>query len=309
MSADTRTPQTKKELRKLSKKEQIARSREGAKIKRERERRRRIRNRILIASGLTVAVAATGTATVAGLWAQNREANAGPENMASNGLLLTGDGSAMTATRTDRLEEDDTPTPTAIDETDGIVAVTVYLDFADPESTAFLTTNSDLESWVTGGYVTLELHPVALVDTAVGADYSTRAANAFACIAQYAPDSAYAVAVAMAKAYPADDADPPSDDELVLLVQNAGVTDEHVPSCITDGRFRPWVGRATDGATSTGIPNTTIGTLAQTPVILVNRAQYTGAADDADAFTSFIMEQYSAETGTTDDGATTDTTG
>ncbi|TPX03616.1 hypothetical protein FJ656_16235, partial [Schumannella luteola] len=68
MTADTRAPLTKKGQRKLSKKEQIARSREGAKLKRERERRRRIRNRVLLASGLTVAVAVTGTATVAGLW-------------------------------------------------------------------------------------------------------------------------------------------------------------------------------------------------------------------------------------------------
>ncbi|MFT4029964.1 MAG: thioredoxin domain-containing protein [Protaetiibacter sp.] len=306
MTAGTRSPASKKELRKLSKKEQIARSREGAKIKRERERKRRIRNRILIACGLTVAVAVTGTATVVVLQARSREANAGPENMASNGLLLTGDGTTMTATRTDRLEEDDSPTPTAIDETDGIVAVTAYLDFADPDSMTFLTTNSDLETWVTGGYVTLELHPVALVDTAVNDDYSVRAANAFACVAQYAPDSAYAVAVAMASAYPADDADPPSDDELVLLVQNAGVTDDDAASCITDGRFRPWVTRVTERATSTGIPNTSIGALTAAPVILVNREQYTGEVSDADAFTDFVIEQYDAEVGTSTDDGTTD---
>ncbi|AYF98955.1 DsbA family protein [Protaetiibacter intestinalis] len=314
MTAPARAPQSKKELRKLSKKEQIARSREGARIKRERERKRRIRNRLLLASGLTVAVALTATATVTVQAAQQREANAGPENMASNGILFTGDGSAMSATRTARLEEDDSPTPTALDETDGVVAVTAYLDFADPDSMAFLTANTNLESWVTAGYLTLELHPVAVTATKVGDDYSIRAANAFACVAQYAPDSAFAVASAMAKAYPADDADPPADDALVLLVQNAGVTDDDVAKCITDGRFRPWVTRATARATSSGIPNSSVSALSATPTILVNREQYTGDADDADAFTSFVLAQYDAETGTDsgdtgDGGDTGDATG
>ncbi|TPX04380.1 hypothetical protein FJ656_12185, partial [Schumannella luteola] len=199
-------------------------------------------------------------------------------------------------------------TPTVVDLSAGIPAIVAYLDFADPSSTAFLTANSDLESYLSGGYVTLELHPVALVDTAAGDDYSVRAANALACVAQYAPDSAYAVATAMAAAYPAADTDPPADDALAILVQNAGVTEEHVAGCITDERFRPWVTRASAHAASTGVPGTDLGPVTSAPVILVNGAPYTGDTSDADAFTTFLSDQYTAQTSSDTADGTTDTT-
>ncbi|TXK17432.1 hypothetical protein [Homoserinibacter sp. GY 40078] len=296
------TPLSRKQRRKLSKREQIQRSREGAAIKRARLRRQRIRNRILLISGVAAATALIAVAGTAAVNANAREAAAGPENMASDGILFTGDGTTASVVSTARLEAGESPHPTAIDETDGIPALTLYVDFADKDSATLISTISDtLTQWLDAGYLSFEIHPVAMIDTAPADDYSIRSANLIACMAQYQPDGVLDVVTALASARLEDAYQPLTDDELVMLVRNAGYVDDDLESCITSVRFRQWVEKATSRVTEGGVPLSDVGTLESTPLLLGDRTAYTGEVDDADAFSSFVVEVYESEAGTTDD--------
>jgi len=290
-------PATRRQQRRLSKKEQIARSREIARIRREQAVRRRRRNRVLLVAGLAVAVLVVGGAVVLGEYHQAQERLRGPANMGSDGILLTGDGSAATAVRGDGVAPGADPVATRAADYAQSPYVVLYLDYADPRSATLVqTAAADLEQYLAAGYVTLEIHPVALSDSGRD-DYSSRAANALACVAEYAPDQFLAVSDALLKAAAADDFEHPADDALDVMVQQAGVTDSDVDSCISDGRFRPWVEAATDRATTRALPNSEEGPLTSTPLALVDGDPYTGDPTDADAFNGFLASQYQAEQG------------
>jgi len=85
----------------------------------------------------------------------------------------------------------------------------------------------------------------------------------------------------------ADLADAQAED-LVALLADAGVTDEEVTSCVTDGDFTTWVGAATERAAD-GVPYQTLGAVAASTVA-VAETRYDGAADDADTFSAFLDE-------------------
>lgn len=284
-------------MAKLPKKDRKALAREFARMERERQERRRRRNRRLGWAGAGTAVVAAGVVAALAVQASVRAGQIGPLNMESDGIVLGGDGSAVTAGRTGALDPGDSPIATAVDRTSGVLDLVLYLDYRSPEAAAFWSANgAAVEEWVTAGYATLELHPLALADGAEGAegadgaagDYSLRAAGALACVADTAPDSALSVHDALLAAQPDLDADGLDDDDLVALVQNAGVTDETVADCVTSGSFTDWAREATDRAAQ-GVPFD-VGAVTTSPVLLVGGQEYTGALDDPDALTAFIEQ-------------------
>lgn len=305
---------------KLPKKDRKALARELARIEREREVARRRRNKRLGWAGAGTGAVAVGVIAVLVVQAQIRAGQIGPLNMLSDGLVLGGDGSAITAARTGALDPGEDPTPTTVDRSTGSVDIVVYQDYRSPDAAAFWSASSAaIEQWVTAGYATLELHPLALLDgttisttptpvpsaTATATadpttgsgllgtldttgDYSARAAGAFACVANTLPDSALAVNDALLAAQPDLAEAGLDDDDLLALVQNAGVTDETVADCVTDGSFTDWAQEATARAAA-GVPFD-VGTVTTSPVVLIGGQQYTGDLSDADALTAFISE-------------------
>jgi hypothetical protein len=302
----------------LPKKDRKAIARELARIEREVQARRRRRNRRLGWAGAGTAVVAAGVVTVLAVQASARAGQVGPLNMLSDGVVLTGDGSTVTATATAALAPGASPTATTVDRSSGVLDLVLYLDYRSPEAAALWTANSAaVQEWVTAGYATLEVHPLALLDgasvstsgtasptpsasaspglpdtMATTGDYSLRAAGALACVADTAPDSTLAVHDALLAAQPDLDEDGLGDDDLLALVQDAGVTDETVVDCVTGGDFTDWAREATDRAAD-GVPFD-VGTVTTSPVLLVGGQEYTGAPDDPDALLAFI-EQVSAE--------------
>lgn len=258
---------TSSSQKKLPKKDRKALAREMARLERERQAAVRRRNRWLAWTGVGTSVAVVVVIAVLVVSSQARAARFGPHNMLSDGVVLSGDGSAITATRTSALAPDADPTPTVVDRTSGVVDLTVYADYRDPQAQQFWATNGEsIETWVTNGYATLEIHPLADLDGAdvstgdpspsasattatdstdssllgtmtTTGDYSARAAGALACVADTAPDSALAVHSALLSAQPDLTEDGLDDDELLALVQNAGVTDEEVADCVGGGDF------------------------------------------------------------------------
>ncbi|CAD5990102.1 thioredoxin domain-containing protein [Agreia sp. COWG] len=272
----------------LSKKDRKALAREIARIRREEAAKKRRRKKIVLRTGgIVVGLAALTVGVVMVVSGLTPAPATGPANMASDGVLFSGDGKTVTAASAAGMPDDAQPAAATLDTSDGILHLVVYADYGSDDADLFEKTNgSAVLSWVTSGYATLELHPVSLLDS-VNQNYSTRAANAVACVADAVPNSVPAVNTALAAAGSAAQ----SADALVALVKKAGVTDTAVADCITSGAFDAWVSNATKRAAA-AVPNSDVATLTKTPLIVVNGKAYTGALDDTSAFETFVQSVY-----------------
>jgi protein-disulfide isomerase len=306
----------------LSKKDRQALSREIARIQREEEARRKKRNRVIrITSLITVgvlALAGTGWAVYSGV----RATYVGPLNMLSDGILFTGDAASAsaqsetppppTANRTAAIQPDAQPVASELD-TSSVLRITEYVDYSSPDVAKFETANgSALQSYVSAGYASIELHPVALEGAGSADSYATRAANTVACVANTTPDAALAVHNALVAAQSTLPDGGLSNDDLVALVQKAGVTDPAIASCITGNEFDDWVANATARAQA-NIPNSDVTTLTTVPLVVIDGTAYTGALDDTEALNTFITDVFTKATAAAGaegtDGSGTDGTG
>jgi protein-disulfide isomerase len=296
------------QLRGLPKKERKALQREFARIQREDERKRKKRNKIIRRSSIIVGVVAVLAIVALVTYNNIRDGLIGPANMASDGIVFTGtpsqsadpsDPSAsqgtITASTSAALQVGQSPTPTTLDTSTGVLSVVEYIDYADPNAASFETTNaSNIQGWVTQGYATLEIHPVA-VNSTDGNDPSTRAANAVACVANTNPDAVIAVHNALIADQSTIASAGLSNDDLVALVTKAGVTDAGVTQCITSNSFSNWVSDATKRAKAS-VPNSDVPALTTVPLVLIDGASYTGSLTDATAFETFVSDTYSKNT-------------
>ena len=278
-------------------------ARETARIQREEQKKRDARNRWFLRGGIglgLIAIAAIVAFIVVG---SIKPPAPGPLNMASDGILMQGEGGTISAVQTEATAPDAEPVPTDVSALTDTVNIAVYLDYLCPYCNQFETTNAaQLNSWLGAGNVTLEVHPVSILDnSSSGSKYSTRAANAASCVANYAPDSFLDVNAALFASQPAEGTSGLTDDELVSLVETAGVTDESVATCITEQEFSSWVGSATDRALEGPLPNSSLEQLTGTPTVIVQGVQYQGDLGDAAAFETFVMEQATVTTDTSGD--------
>jgi protein-disulfide isomerase len=275
------------------KKDRRETARESARQMREEQKKRESRNRWLLRGGIGLALVAIAAIVAVLIVSSVKPPSPGPLNMASDGVLMQGDGTAVAAVETKAIAPDAEPVPTDVSALADTVNITVYLDYLCPYCNQFEVTNSEqLTTWLTAGAITLETHPISILDNSSnGSKFSTRSANAAACVANYQPDSFLDVNSALFANQPAEGTSGLTDDELVSLVEEAGVTDESVATCITDQQFSDWVGDATDRALAGPLPNTELEAVKGTPTVLVQGVQYTGALDDAAAFETFVMQQ------------------
>ncbi|POH64028.1 MULTISPECIES: DsbA family protein [Cryobacterium] len=284
-------------------------ARETARIQREEQKKRETRNRWFLRGGIGLALVAVAVIVAVLIVGSVKPPSPGPLNMASDGILMQGDGTTISAVTTAATAADAEPVPTDVSELTSTVNIAVYLDYLCPYCGQFETTNgAQLTSWLTAGNITLETHPISILDqSSSGSKYSTRSANAAACVANYQPDSFLDVNSALFANQPTEGTTGLSNAELVSLVEEAGVTDESVATCITDQEFADWVGDATDRALDNPLPNTDIGALAGTPTVLVQGVKYEGDLGDAAAFEAFVLEQATATTDTSGTDSGTDT--
>jgi protein-disulfide isomerase len=294
-----------RELASMTKKERKEFQREIARIEREQERKRRQRRKIITIVVTTVAILAVLALVAWAVLTAVRTANRGPDNMLSDGIVLTGDGSAITATPTEPLEWGAQPVATPEGMAENQVNMRLYVDYSDPDAATFSTANLEqVQQWVTAGYASLEVHPVALS----GDGYGLRAANAAACVASFAPDDFLAAHTALIAEQANASGGSPTNEELATLVSSAGVTIDGVEECITDGRYDGWVEGATERAESGALPNSE-ASLESGNLLLVNGEPYTGAIDDPAQVIAFITQVIApAEEGAEGEGAEGDGT-
>ena len=277
-------------------------AREKARILREQQKKRERRNRALLITGVTVVVALIA-AVIIGIVVQNtKPAGPGPQNMASDGIVLTaGEDGSIVAVETPALDAGEAPTPTVPDESGEVANIVMYIDYLCPFCGQFEATNSDsIRTMVESGAATLEVHPIAiLTNKSAGTQYSLRAANAAACVADSSPDSFFDFNAILFENQPEEGTTGLTNDELKSLADEAGVSSlSTIEQCIDDVQFKSWVQDATNRALTEPIPNTDpeLPSVTGTPTVLVNGVAYDGQPGDAEAFKAFVEEQLAAAT-------------
>ncbi|MEQ1737223.1 MAG: thioredoxin domain-containing protein [Rhodoglobus sp.] len=266
-------------------------AREAARLEREKQKRRDRLRRWLIPTVSTLAVLAIGAGVV---WAfisnaPAAQSSVGPRNMISDGILFTGQDGELVPASTGAVQPSSSPTPTDVED-DGLAHIVEYVDFSCPACQSFEATYStSVQTLVSAGLATLEVHPIAILDRAYsGSRYSSRSNNVGACVADLAPESFLAVMSAMYVNQPAEGTTGLTDAEIIDVVHGAGLVDEDVDACIEDELFGPWVTAATERTTS----NTDLWAAGaqgfSTPTIVVNGEVWDRSIDVMDFIQSKI---------------------
>jgi len=262
------------------------RARELRALHRKQERRRRLIVQLSVLGGALVVI---GVVAVT-LMTMNQSPTRGPLNMASDGIKI---GADLKAVRTVALSPSATPQPSEVNSVD-VVDIRLYIDYLCANCGTFEQNNSEqLRKWVASGAATLEVHPIALLTTkSAGTQYSLRAANAAACVAEFSPDAFFDFHESLFVDQPEEGSEGLSDEELVKRAKAAGVTNiEKITSCIEKRRFSPWVQQATVRALNGPIPGADIDSITTAPTVIVNgkRFQYTKAFDPKE-LAQFVTE-------------------
>jgi protein-disulfide isomerase len=116
--------------------------------------------------------------------------------------------------------------------------------------------------------VRLEIYPLAFLDEAsAGTEYSTRAANAVATVADGAADRLLPFHQALFDRQPEEGGEGLTDDEIAALAREAGVPDA-VAGRFGERRFVSWVRQSTTAAFDGGITGT--------PTVRIDGEPFTG---------------------------------
>ncbi|GAA1745036.1 DsbA family protein [Luedemannella helvata] len=162
------------------------------------------------------------------------------------------------------------------------VRVEIYLDYMCPYCGRFERANAgELNRLVADGTVRLELYPLAFLDRmSQGSEYSTRAANAVATVADRAPDKVLAVNQALYEHQPEEGTTGLTDDQIATLARDAGVPGE-VVAAFHENRFRSWIAVSTEKVLS--------GDVTGTPTVKINGTVFKGDLYTAGPLTQAIV--------------------
>ncbi len=273
----------------LSKNERREAAREKARTLREHQKKKDRRGRVLLQGGIALFVLAI--VAVVGLILVNgvRPPAPGPLNMQSDGIKI---GQGFKAVPTPALQPDARPVPSKTNPPN-VIDLRVYIDYQCPYCGDFEAANSaQIEKWVSTGAATLEIHPLAILDQAsLGKKYSTRAANAAACVANYSPNQFFDFSALLFKNQPKENTEGLTDAQLIALTKQAKVTQpDPVSSCIADQKFKSWTNAATSRATTDPLAGTNVKKLAGTPTVIINGRKYDGPINNAAEFASAVSK-------------------
>ena len=273
------------EVRK-SKAERTAEAREKARQIREAQLKKDKRNKLLIGWGIVAAVVAI--LVVVGLVVTtsikqntpiadqgpvpaNGNANGGVTLVANTGVKSTDSATVDMAKVPAKPDTQPNPVvaPGAEAEAGQPVKVVAYIDFICPVCKRFESTyNEALTGLRNEGKISLEYRPLGFLDRQSSTNYSSRAANAAACVADKAPEKYAEYVDTLFANQPAEGSAGLSDDKLKSLASDVGAD---INSCVDDKTFRPYVKYSTQLASNIGITGT--------PTIFVDGKQWDGSSD------------------------------
>jgi protein-disulfide isomerase len=158
---------------------------------------------------------------------------------------------------------------------DGPDTVDTYIDFMCPVCNQFEQTyGPTLEQLAADGEITLNIHPISILDRASqGTEYSTRSANAAYCVAVDDPANTLPFVQAMYAAQPAESSTGLTDEQITDIARQSGASDA-VASCIADGTYSRYV-----TAMTRDTPLQEGASTAATPTIVVNGQTLTNQTD------------------------------
>jgi protein-disulfide isomerase len=266
-------------------------AREKARLLREEQRKQERRKKFLIQGGVIVVILAIAALIGTMIFNSVRPEGPGPQNMASDGILLVGGENGIEPVTTPAIPADGEPTPTEHDDSGTVANIVVYVDYLCPYCGQFEQTNSDsMRTMLEEGAATLEVHPIAiLTNKSAGTQYSLRAANAAACVAEESPEAFFDFNRLMFENQPEELTAGLSNDEIAAIAAEAGAASS-VDACIDEVRFKSWVENATNRALTQPIPNSDLPSITGTPTVLVNGKQYVGSLEDPAEFRAFVLQ-------------------
>jgi protein-disulfide isomerase len=229
------------------------------------------RGRLLTQIGLGVAAITVIGILAAVILEGTKPAGPGPLNMASDGIKI---GAEYKAVKTDALPADAKPVATPENPSD-IVDITIFVDYICPICGEFEAVNGgSINDLVSRGSATIEIHPLSFLDNrSQGTQYSTRAANAVACLANYVPDSVLEFNNLLFANQPTENTSGLSDEQLIQLAQQTGAN-EQATACIEDQDFKSWVAastaRAMGGTLAINNLDPSFTKISGTPTVLIN---------------------------------------
>ncbi|MCZ2404785.1 thioredoxin domain-containing protein [Paenarthrobacter sp. Z7-10] len=278
----------------LTKAEKTTQARENARRIREAQAKKEKRNGWLIRGGVLVAAVAIVVVVALLLLQANRSAapiaDSGPvpAHANANGGVVLGKNNTVVAPpastpATVNLAGVPTssPTPTAAGAAvvpPGIAAsaagkpvqIVAYVDFICPICKNFEDQNGDaLAKWRDSGKATVEYRDLGFLDRSSTTNYSSRAANAAACVVNSSPEKYGDYFTKLFSVQPPENSAGLKNDELKQFATDVGAKD--ISTCVDEGTFRPYVKVISDEAQAYGITGT--------PSVFVDGKKWDGSGD------------------------------
>lgn len=274
-----------------SKNKRRAEAREKARALRQEQEKKERRTRLLLQGGVALAAVAIIAVIALVLVDSVRPQGPGPRNMASDGIRI---GEGFAAVPTPALAADDRPVVSEANP-DGVVDIQIVLDYLCPICGEFEATNADfIRTLVESGAATVEYRPIAILTSrSAGTEYSLRAANAAACVANVTPNSFFDFNASLFDEQPEEGSPGLDDARLIELAGGAASASSALEECITERTFSSWVKAATTRA-QTGplaIRDVEVEGIVGTPTIFVNGQVYEYSYPfDQGEFAQFVLQ-------------------
>jgi len=290
-----------------TKNDRRAHAREEARLMREKAKKAERRRRFLIQGGIGVVVIAIIVIVVLVVnqnLANNVVAAAkagGPKNMISDGILFHGVSGTATPVETAAIKKGGKPVATDTSKYTGKANIVEYIDLQCPFCQQFIATNlANEDKWVADGKATLEIHPISFLGSPTNT-YSSRAANAVACVANYDPKDMLAVLKTMYKDQPPEESTGLANSKIVSMLSSAGAGGSKIAGCVNGESFKSWVSAATERANESVFGGTATQPKESTPTVIVNGKTYSSTSADwltnASEFSSFVDSVVPGTTG------------
>jgi protein-disulfide isomerase len=290
------------EIRK-SKAERTSEAREKARLIRENQLKKDKRNKLLIGWGIVVAVVAI-LAVVALVVTTTMRQNAPiadqgptPANANVNGgitLLANTDVVKLQPATVDAASVGEPPqtapaevvAPGAEAEAGKPVKVVLYIDFICPVCKNFEAQyNEQLTSLRNEGKISVEYRALGFLDSRSSTNYSSRAANAAACVVNESPEKYAEFVDSLFAKQPAEGGAGLSDNDLKKMATDIGA--KPIDTCVDEKTYRPFVKFTTKQAAAIGVTGT--------PTVFVDGQQWGKGASAQTPFPDFLQAAIAAK--------------
>lgn len=290
------------EIRK-SKAERTSEAREKARLIREAQLKKDKRNKLLIGWGIVVAVVAiiAIVALVVTTTMRNNAPVADQGPTPANGnvhggitLLANTEVAKLEPATVDAASVGEPPetapaevvAPGAEAEAGKPVKVVMYIDFICPVCKNFEAQyNEQLTSLRNEGKISVEYRALGFLDNRSSTNYSSRAANAAACVVNESPEKYAEFVDSLFANQPAEGGAGISDNDLKKMATDIGA--KPIDTCIDDKTYRPFVKFTTKQAAAIGVTGT--------PTVFVDGQQWGKGASAQTPFPEFLQAAIAAK--------------